>query len=249
MQSAVDKLGKDNKKNEEKEKDDAKKNEEKEKTPDPAKVLEAKKKQPMTNNLMLLKSAVLQYRKGHAGNLLERAQKREQFNEQFARSELQNKEDLCNAILQNQQEKIQMAQTEADRAYEERIAEYIQRIFREEQEQLQKEAGEIEKRKQDREQGKDPDDPIFKLQQESRRMDDDYAQFKKDVKQMNKQIDKDYKDLKKTYQLDDKENTNDKANDKKTLDISGLKNVDNSKLDAGDLKDKKEEKKKSFLGL
>jgi len=57
--------------------DDVKKNEANDKEPDPEKILEAKKKQPLMNNLMLLKKAVLQYQKGHASNLLERAQKTE----------------------------------------------------------------------------------------------------------------------------------------------------------------------------
>ncbi|MBR1428779.1 MAG: hypothetical protein IJ590_00815 [Rickettsiales bacterium] len=242
MSSAVDKLVKNNENGEAKKKDDVKKNEANDKEPDPEKILEAKKKQPLMNNLMLLKKAVLQYQKGHASNLLERAQKTEQFNEQFARSETQNKEALCNAILQNQQEKIQMAQTEADRAYEERKAEYIQRIFREERERLQ-----------ERQQGQNPDDPILRLQQENKGINDDYEKFKKDMKQMNEKIDKDYKELEKKYQLDEnghkKEDKDKKKQDKKTLDIRGLKNVDNGKLDAVDLKDKKEEKKKSFLGL
>lgn len=253
MSSAIDKLVKDNEKSEDKKKDDATKSAEKGEKPDPEKILEAKHKQQMTNSLMLLQEAMLQYQKGRADNLLECAQKTEQFNEQFARSEMQNMDHQCNAILQNQQEKIQMAQTNEDYAYEQRKAEYIQQMFREKQERLQKTIVDIEKRAQDRQQGKDIDDRILQLQQNSKQVNDAYTKFTEGVKRMNEKIDEDYEKLKKSGQLNKsngkKENKKEKKNDKKTLNIDGLKNVDNGKLDAGDLKDKKEEKKKSFLGL
>ncbi len=245
MSSAIDKLVKNNKKNEEKEKDDAKKNEEKDKKIDPEKVLEAKKKQPMMNNVMLLQKAFLGFDKAHLSNQLELEQKREQFEEQFAHEEMQNKDNLSRAILQNQQEKIQMAQTEADRDYEQRIAEYIQKMFQEEQELIQKTLENLKQLQEDRKKGLVHNDLIFKLQQESGAATKKYNDFKENIKKTNEKIDKDYKDLKKSGQLD---KIKDKKADK-TLNISGLKNVDNSKLDAGDLKDQKEKKKKSFLGL
>ena len=202
MSSAIDKLVKNNKKNEEKEKDDAKKNEEKDKKIDPEKVLEAKKKQPMMNNVMLLQKAFLGFDKAHLSNRLELEQKREQFDDQFAREEIQNKDNLSRAILQNQQEKIQMAQTEADRDYEQRRAEYIQKMFQEEQELAQKTLENLKQLQEDRKKGLVTYDLIFKLQQESGAATKKYNDFKENIKKTNEKIDKDYKDLKKSGQLD-----------------------------------------------
>ena len=244
MPSAVDKLVKDNKKNEEKKKDDAKKNEEKEKTPDPEKVLEAKKNQPITNNVRLLQKALLGKNKAHLANMLELEQKRERFDEQFAHEDMQNRDNLSRAILQNQQEKMQTAYTEADREYDQRIAEYIQKMFQEEQELAQKTLENLKQLQEDRKKGLVPNDLIFKLQQESGAATKKYNDFKENIKQMNKKIDKDYKELKKTGQLDKlKDKKEDKKKDKKeekqnkkTLDISGLQDSANSQISSGALK-------------
>lgn len=244
MQSALDKLTQNNKKNEEKEKDDAKKNEEKDKKIDPEKVLEAKKKQPMMNNVMPLQKALLGKNKAHLANMLELEQKREQFDEQFAHEDMQNKDNLSRAILQNQQEKMQTAYTEADREYEQRIAEYIQKMFQEEQELAQKTLENLKQLQEDRKKGLVPNDLIFKLQQESGTATKKYNDFKENIKQMNKKIDKDYKELKKTGQLDKlkdkkddkKKDKKEEKQDKKPMNISGITNSVNTSINQGQLK-------------
>jgi len=229
--------------------------------PDAEKIIAAKKGQEMMNNVMLLQKAILGFKKSHTNNMLELATKADKADEQFLQSELQNTQELGNVLMQKQQERMQGAQTEADRAYEERVAEYIQRMLQEEQEIKQHLLENLKNLQGARQKGLVPHDLIFKLQQESQQATKKYDQFKDSVKKMNKDIDEKYKDLKKSGQLDklkgkkedkEKDKEEDKKEDKqdnKTMNISGLKNVDNSKLDAGDLKDKKEEKKKSFLGL
>lgn len=244
MSSAIDKLVKNNKKNEEKEKDDTKKNEEKDKKIDPEKVLEAKKKQPMINNVMLLQKAFLGFNKAHLSNQLELEQKREQFEEQFAHEEMQNKDNLSRAILQNQQEKIQMAQTEADRDYEQRIAEYIQKMFQEEQELAQKTLENLKQLQEDRKKGLVTYDLIFKLQQESGAATKKYNDFKENIKKTNEKIDKDYKDLKKSGQLDkltdkkDEKKKDEKVKNKdtKTMNIRGVADNTDSQISQGQLK-------------
>ncbi|MBQ7536949.1 MAG: hypothetical protein IJT14_02390 [Rickettsiales bacterium] len=248
MSSAIDKLVKNNKKNEEKEKDGAKKNEEKDKKIDPEKVLEAKKKQPMMNNVMLLQKAFLGFNKAHLSNQLELEQKREQFEEQFAHEEMQNKDNLSRAILQNQQEKIQMAQTEADRDYEQRIAEYIQKMFSEEQELTQKTLENLKQLQEDRKKGLATYDLIFKLQQESRAATKKYNDFKENIKKTNEKIDKDYKDLKKSGQLD---KLTDKKADK-TMNIKGIADNANNQISPGQLKsfnNSKLQKEQPSLGI
>ena len=244
MQSALDKLTQNNKKNEEKKKDDAKKREEKDKKPDQQKIIEAKKNQPMTNNVMLLQKALLGFNKAHLANQLELEQKREQFEEQFAHEEMQNKDNLSRAILQNQQEKMQTAYTEADREYEQRIAEYIQKMFQEEQELAQKTLENLKQLQEDRKKGLVPNDLIFKLQQESSTATKQYNNFKENIKQMNKKIDKDYKELKKTGQLDNLTDKKDekkkdekiKNKDTKTMNIRGVADNTDSQISQGQLK-------------
>lgn len=244
MSSAIDKLVKNNKKNEEKEKDDAKKNEEKDKKIDPEKVLEAKKKQPMMNNVMLLQKAFLGFNKAHLSNMFELEQKRERFDEQFAHEDMQNRDNLSRAILQNQQEKIQMAQTGVDRDYEQRRAEYIQKMFQEEQELAQKTLENLKQLQEDRKKGLATYDLIFKLQQESGAATKKYNDFKENIKQMNKKIDKDYKELKKTGQLDKlkdkkedkKKDKKEEKKDKKPMNISDITDGVNSQISQGQLK-------------
>lgn len=244
MSSAIDKLVKNSEKSKEKKRDDTKKNEEKDKKTDPKKVLEAKKNQPMTNNIMLLQKALLGKNKAHLANMLELEQKRERFDEQFAHEDMQNRDNLSRAILQNQQEKIQMAQTEADRDYEQRIAEYLQKMFSEEQELTQKTLENLKQLQEDRKKGLATYDLIFKLQQESGAATKKYNDFKENIKKTNEKIDKDYKDLKKSGQLDKIKDKKDekkkdekiKNKDTKTMNIRGVADNTDSQISQGQLK-------------
>ena len=144
-----------------------------------------------------------------------------------------------------------MAQSEADREYEQRIIEYIQRMYQTENELIEKQLRTMQQNQQAREKGPVSTDKISNLQVETKEATDKHGKsaekleamknaFKKQAKEANDELDK---------KTDKKEDKKEEKQDKKTLNISGLQNVDNGTLDAGDLKDKKEEKKKSFLGF
>ena len=211
------------------------------------KIIKDKTNKQIMYDAMLLKKAILGFKKSHTNNMLELATKADKADEQFLQSELQNIQESGNVLMQKQQERMQGAQTEADRAYEERVMEYIQRMFQEEQEVLQHLFENLKNLQGARQKGLVPGDLIFKLQQESQQATKNYDQFKKRIEKIKKEIEEEYSGKKK----DNNKTTDDKKEEKQDnkLDISCLKNVYNSKLDAGDLKDKKEKKKKSFLGL
>ena len=228
--------------------------------PDAKKIIAAKKGQEMTNNVMLLKKAILGFKKSHTNNMLELATKADKADEQFLQSELQNIQESGNVLMQKQQERMQGAQTEADRAYEERVMEYIQRMFQEEQEVLQHLFENLKNLQGARQKGLVPGDLIFKLQQESQQATKKYNQFKDSIKKMNKDIDEKYKDLKKSGQLDklkgkkeDKEkDKKEEKKDNKTLDISGIMDNTNGQISQEPLKsfnDLNLQKERQSLGI
>ena len=141
-----------------------------------------------------------------------------------------------------------MAQTEADRDYEQRIAEYIQKMFSEEQELTQKTLENLKQLQEDRKKGLATYDLIFKLQQESRAATKKYNDFKENIKKTNEKIDKDYKDLKKSGQLD---KLTDKKADK-TMNIKGIADNANNQISPGQLKsfnNSKLQKEQPSLGI
>ena len=156
-------------------------------------------------------------------------------------------------LMEKYQGRAQMAQSEADREYEQRIIEYIQRLYQAENELIEKQLRIMQQNQQASEKGSNSTDKISNLKTAAKAATDKYDKSKDKLDKMVKERKKQQENMKKAGQVDKaedkKEDNKEKKKDKKTLDIGGLKNADNSKLDAGDLKDKKEEKKKSFLGL
>lgn len=201
-----------------------------------------------------LKTDLLKIAKEHKMTELQDAQRIEKYWSERLQEEGQKLDGKYTPLINKYQERAQMAQSEADREYEQRIIEYIQRMYQAEKELIDKELKAIGKVQQEREKGNVSTDKISNLQVETKAAMDKCDDSEDELDKMVKEHKKQQEDMKKTGHVDkteDKkeEKKEEKKADKKTMDISGLKNVDNSKLDAGDLKDKKEKKKKSFLGL
>ena len=250
MSSAVDKLVKNNDKNEEQEKDDAKTGKEKDKKPDTDKLSEEKKNISYFDITgQQLKTDLLKMAKENKVNKLQDAQRIEKYWSDRLQEEGQKLESKYGPIINQYQERAQMAQSEADREYEQRIIEYIQRLYQAEKEMIEKQLTLMQQNQQAREKGRPVStDKISNLQVEAKAAMDKYDKYKDKLKKMTKARKQQEKEA--NGELDkSKEDKKKEKQDKKTLDISGLKNVDNGKLDAVDLKDKKEKKKKSFLGL
>ena len=253
MPSAIDKLVENNDKNEEKEKDDAKTGKKKDKKPDTDKLLEEKKNIGYFDITgQQLKTDLLKMAKENKVNKLQDAQRIEKYWSDRLQEEGQKLESKYGPIINQYQERAQMAQSEADREYEQRIIEYIQRLYQAEKETIEKQLTLMQQNQQAREKGRPVStDKISNLQVEAKAAMDKYDKYKDKLDKMKKAFNKQVKgaDDKLDQSKDKQKDKNEEKQDKKTLDISGLKNVNNGKLDAGDLKDKKEEKKKSFLGL
>ena len=225
---------------------------EKNKKPDAAKIAEDKKNISGFDIVgQQLKTDWLEIAKEHKMTELQDAQRIEKYWSDRLQEEVQKLESKYGPIINQYQERAQMAQSEADREYEQRIIEYIQRLYQAEKEMIEKQLTLMQQNQQAREKGPVSTDKISNLQVEAKAAMDKYDKYKDKLKKMTKARKQQEKeangelDKSKDKQKDKKE----EKQDKKTLDISGLKNVDNGKLDAGDLKDQKEKKKKSFLGL
>ena len=209
------------------------------KEPDADKLLKDKKNISGLNIVgQQLETNLLEIAKEHKINELQTAQKKEEYWLKRLQGAKQNLEKKYSPLINKYQEMAQMAQSEADRENEQRIIEYIQRLYQAENELIDKLLEIIGKNQQAREKGHVSTDEISNLQVEAKAAMDKYDEYKDKLDAMIKAYKKQKKEAQEKIDKteDKKEDKKEEKQSKKTLDISGLQDSANSQISSGALK-------------